>query len=47
MDTPIEPKDMNRILSSSAIAEPVMAIISLPVNALISEIDIRPTNPAK
>lgn len=35
----------SKILQADDIAEAVMAIIKLPVNALISEIDIRPTNP--
>src|SRR3990172_1889972 len=35
----------SKILQADDIAETVMTIIKLPVNALISEIDIRPTNP--
>lgn len=35
----------SKILQADDIAEAVMAIIKLPVSALISEIDIRPTNP--
>ncbi len=34
-----------KILSADDVAESVMAILKLPVTALISEIDIRPTNP--
>lgn len=34
-----------KILNPEDIAESVMAILRLPENALISEIDIRPTNP--
>ena len=45
MNTPIEPKDINKVLSPSDIAETVLTIMKLPVTALVSEIDIRPTNP--
>lgn len=44
-DTPIEPKDTAKVLNPSDVAETVLSIIKLPVNALISEVDIRPTNP--
>ena len=43
--TPIEPKDADRVLTPADIAETVFTILNLPVTALVSEIDIRPTNP--
>ena len=45
MGTPIEPKDVNKVLSPSDVAETVLTVIKLPITALVSEIDIRPTNP--
>lgn len=44
-DTVIKPKDINYVLSPDDVAETVSLIIKMPPNALISEIDIRPTNP--
>jgi 3-oxoacyl-[acyl-carrier protein] reductase len=41
----MNPPDTNKILKSEDIAETVMGIIRMPVHALISEVDIRPTNP--
>jgi 3-oxoacyl-[acyl-carrier protein] reductase len=41
----IEPKDTTRVLNPSDVADAVASIINMPPNALISEIDIRPTNP--
>lgn len=40
-----ERNDNEKILHSEDIADTVAAIIKLPVRALISEVDIRPTNP--
>ncbi len=37
--------DRNKILKPEDIAETVLLILKLPVRALISEVDIRPTNP--
>ncbi len=39
------PPPMDKILRAEDIAETVMSIIKMPARALISEIDIRPTNP--
>lgn len=39
------PPPMDKILQAEDIAETVMSIIKMPARALISEIDIRPTNP--
>jgi len=35
----------DKILKANDVAESVMAVLKLPVHALISEIDLRPTNP--
>ncbi|HKI77907.1 MAG TPA: SDR family NAD(P)-dependent oxidoreductase [Ignavibacteriaceae bacterium] len=35
----------DKILKADDVAESVMAILKLPVHALISEVDLRPTNP--
>jgi 3-oxoacyl-[acyl-carrier protein] reductase len=42
-----DPRSKGEILKPEDVAESVMAIINLPVRALISEIDLRPTNPQK
>lgn len=44
VDKDIKP-DTERILRPEDVAEAVVAILNLPIRALISEIDIRPTNP--
>jgi 3-oxoacyl-[acyl-carrier protein] reductase len=44
IDKDIKP-DAERILRPEDVAEAVVTIINLPTRALISEIDIRPTNP--
>jgi len=44
IDKDIKP-DLDRILRPEDVAEAVVTIINLPIRALISEIDIRPTNP--
>jgi 3-oxoacyl-[acyl-carrier protein] reductase len=42
-----DPRSKGEILQPEDVAEAVMSIIKLPVRALISEIDLRPTNPKK
>ena len=42
-----DPKSKGEILRPEDVAEAVISIIKLPVRALISEIDLRPTNPKK
>ncbi len=44
-DKSIQNKNVKRILKPEDIAEAALSIIKLPVTALMSEIDIRPTNP--
>ncbi len=41
----MSPKNPENILKPADVAEVVLSIIKLPVNALVSEIEIRPTNP--
>jgi len=38
-------KEIERVLSPEDVAHAVLSIINLPVRALMSEIDLRPTNP--
>ncbi len=38
-------KDVEKVLASEDVAHAVLAIINLPIRALMSEIDLRPTNP--
>ncbi|OGU29084.1 MAG: hypothetical protein A2057_09740 [Ignavibacteria bacterium GWA2_35_9] len=38
-------KEVEKVLASEDVAHAVLAIINLPVRALMSEIDLRPTNP--
>ena len=42
-----DPSSKGEILRPEDVAEAVISIIKLPVRALISEIDLRPTNPKK
>ena len=42
-----DPRSKGEILQPEDVAEAVISIIKLPVRALISEIDLRPTNPKK
>ena len=42
-----DPRSKGEILQPEDVAEAVMSIIKLPLRALISEIDLRPTNPKK
>lgn len=44
-NTPIQPKDNLKVLQPEDVAEVVSTVIKLPVRALVSEIEIRPTNP--
>lgn len=41
----IDPRSKGEILKSEDVAQAVLSIINLPVRALMSEIDLRPTNP--
>ncbi|MGK9477860.1 SDR family oxidoreductase [Melioribacter sp. OK-6-Me] len=43
IDTPVAPKEIFRALKPEEVAETVALIINLPGNALVSEIEIRPT----
>lgn len=43
----IDPRSKGEILKPEDVAEAVLSIINLPARALMSEIDIRPTNPKK
>jgi 3-oxoacyl-[acyl-carrier protein] reductase len=43
----LDPRSSGRILLPEDVAEMVAAILKLPVRALASEIDLRPTNPKK
>lgn len=45
MNTPIQPRSNDRVLSPIDVAEVIAAMIKLPPRAVVSEIDIRPTNP--
>jgi len=42
-----DPRSKGEILQPEDVAEAVISVIKLPVRALISEIDLRPTNPKK
>ncbi|MFZ0453266.1 MAG: SDR family NAD(P)-dependent oxidoreductase [Ignavibacteriaceae bacterium] len=42
-----DPRSKGEILQPEDVAEAVVSVIKLPVRALISEIDLRPTNPKK
>jgi 3-oxoacyl-[acyl-carrier protein] reductase len=43
----INPRSVSQILLPEDVAEVVVSVIKLPVRALASEIDLRPTNPKK
>ena len=45
VNSAMKPKDQAKILDISDIADTISAIINLPTRALISEVEIRPTNP--
>jgi 3-oxoacyl-[acyl-carrier protein] reductase len=45
IDSPMSPINRGKILQPGDIAEVVSSIIKMPARALISEIEIRPTNP--
>jgi 3-oxoacyl-[acyl-carrier protein] reductase len=45
MNSALQPTDSSKILKPEDIAEVISAIIKLPPRALVSEIEIRPTNP--
>lgn len=42
-----DPRSKSGILQPEDVAEAVMSILKMPVRALISELDLRPTNPKK
>lgn len=44
-NTIMAPANPEKILHSSDVAEVVLSVINLPIRAMISEIEIRPTNP--
>ena len=44
INSPIQPKNIDKVLKANDVAEAVKAIINMPQNALISEIEIRPNN---
>jgi NADP-dependent 3-hydroxy acid dehydrogenase YdfG len=41
----LEPENLSKVLSPDDVAQTVSAIIHLPPHALISEVEVRPTNP--
>ncbi|MDP2301323.1 MAG: SDR family NAD(P)-dependent oxidoreductase [Ignavibacteria bacterium] len=45
LNSPITPQNKGKILQPDDVAEVVFSIIKLPPRALVSEIEIRPTNP--
>ncbi len=45
IDSPMQPSNIDKILSPDNVAEVVLTMLKLPVNALVSEVEIRPTNP--
>jgi 3-oxoacyl-[acyl-carrier protein] reductase len=44
-DQPMMKADMERIMQPEDVAAPVLAALQLPGRALLSELDVRPTNP--
>ncbi|MDP4196214.1 MAG: SDR family NAD(P)-dependent oxidoreductase, partial [Bacteroidota bacterium] len=46
-DSSTDPRSKAQILMPEDVADVVVAVIKLPVRALMSEIDLRPTNPSK
>ena len=44
INSPIQPKNIDKVLKANDVAEAVKAIINMPQNTLISEIEIRPNN---
>ena len=44
INSPVQPKSIDKVLKANDVAEAVKAIINMPQNALISEIEIRPNN---
>lgn len=44
LNTPLEPKDISKALEPEDVADVVSAILKLPARALVSEIEVRPTN---
>ena len=45
LNTPLEPKNIQKALNPEDVAEAVSVILKLPARALVSEIEVRPTNP--
>jgi 3-oxoacyl-[acyl-carrier protein] reductase len=46
IDSPMQPPNVSKILNPENIADVVESIIKLPLNACVSEVEIRPTNPS-
>ena len=44
-NTPIEPKNIDKILTGEDVADIISTMIKLPPRAMVSEIEVRPTNP--
>jgi 3-oxoacyl-[acyl-carrier protein] reductase len=44
IDTPVQPEKIEKVLNPEDIAEVVSTILSLPANAMVSEVEVRPTN---
>lgn len=42
---PMQPANIDKVLNPSDVADVVLAMIKLPGNALMSEVELRPTNP--
>jgi NADP-dependent 3-hydroxy acid dehydrogenase YdfG len=45
INSPVQPKNLDKVLKANDVAEVVSTIIKMPSRALISEIEIRPNNP--
>ena len=45
MNTPIEPKSAEKVLAPQDVADVVASVLKLPPRAMVSDVDIRPTNP--
>jgi NADP-dependent 3-hydroxy acid dehydrogenase YdfG len=41
----LDPRSKGEILRAEDVAEAVLSIINLPIRAMMSEVDLRPTNP--
>jgi NADP-dependent 3-hydroxy acid dehydrogenase YdfG len=45
-DQPLLPANADKILRAEDVADTILHALALPPRALISELDVRPTNPA-